>query len=221
MDARRRQMWKIKHHEKNIMSTDDEDETDKDNGETEPDAARPGECDLFFGEAEEFSPEARAQFWMSVAAYEQAPSTTHFQLLKESGIEFPVPESIDDERLATKLWEVIEGLARRRVFLSQTDHLSDRELYTLLWRDLLHEPVKDMPLDNSSAWQIDLLGGGSEEDIYLHLKYYADDATRHQWLADFPDDKMPEHEQPPFDRDRRLPQANSGAQTNVEDGEVM
>jgi hypothetical protein len=30
------------------MSTDDEDETDKDNGETEPDAAPPGECDLFF-----------------------------------------------------------------------------------------------------------------------------------------------------------------------------
>jgi hypothetical protein len=37
---------------------------------------------------------------MSVAAYEQAPSTTHFQLLEESGIELPSPESMDDHRLA-------------------------------------------------------------------------------------------------------------------------
>lgn len=54
-------------------------------------------------ESEELPPERRAQFWMSVAAYEQAPSTTHFQLLEESGIELPAPESMDDERLATKL----------------------------------------------------------------------------------------------------------------------
>jgi hypothetical protein len=68
MDARRRQAWKIKHHEKNIMSTGDEDEADKDKGETEPDAAQPVEGNLLLGESEEFSPEARAQFWMSVAA---------------------------------------------------------------------------------------------------------------------------------------------------------
>jgi hypothetical protein len=116
---------------------------------------------------------------------------------------------------------VIEALARLRVFLGQTDHLSDRELYTLLWHELLREPVKDMPLDNSSAWHIDLLGSGSEEDIYLYLRYYADDATRCQWLADFPDYKMPEHENPTFDHDRHLPQANNGAQMNLEDGEVM
>jgi hypothetical protein len=35
------------------------------------------------------------------------------------------------------------------------------------------------------------------------------------------DDEMPDHEKPPFDRDRHLPQANGMAQTNVEDGEVM
>jgi hypothetical protein len=80
---------------------------------------------------------------MSVAAYEQAPSTTHFQLLEESSIELPVSESMDDERLAIKLREVIEGLARLRIFLSRTDHLSDRELYELLWRDALREAVKD------------------------------------------------------------------------------
>lgn len=203
------------------MSTDDEDKADKDNGQTEPDAVQPDECDLLFGESAEFSPEAKAQFWMSVAAYEQTPSTTHFHLLEESGVELSAPESLGDRQLKAKLWEVIEALARLRVFLSQTDHLSDRELYTLLWRELLREPVKDMPLDNSSAWYIDLLGSGSEEDIYLHLKYYADDTARRQWSTDFPDDKMPAHEEPPFNRDHHLPQANDGVQTNVDDGEVM
>jgi hypothetical protein len=160
------------------MSNDEEGKTDKYNAQTEPDAAPPDECDIFLWESNELSPEARAQFWQSVAAYEQAPLTTHFQQLEEAGVALPVPESLDDQRLTAKLWEVIEALARRRVFLSQTDHLSERELYTLLWRELLREPVKDMPLDNSSAWYIDLLGSGSEEDIYLYLKYYADDATR-------------------------------------------
>lgn len=128
---------------------------------------------------------------------------------------------MDDQGLKLKLWEVIQALARLRVFLSQTDHLSDREFYTVLWHDLLREPVKDITLDNSSVWHIDLLGSGSEEDIYLYLKYYADDPTRLQWSADFPDYKMPKHEQPTFDRDRHLPQANYGTQTNLEDGEVM
>ena len=53
---------------------------------------------------------------------------------------------------------MIEGLAGLRVFLSQTDHLNDRALYTLLWRDLLREAVKDLPLNDSAAWHIDLLG---------------------------------------------------------------
>jgi hypothetical protein len=206
------------------MPTNDGDEG---NGETRSDELEPewgGEADkveIFESESKECPPEVSAQFWMSVAAYEQVPSTTHFQLLEESGIELPAPEYLDDRRLTAKLWEVIEALARLRVFLSQTDHLSDRELYTLLWRELLREPVKDMALDNSSAWHIDLRGSGSEEDIYLYLKYYADDATRQQWSTDFPDDKMPGHEEPPFNRDRHLPQANDSPQTNVEDGEVM
>jgi hypothetical protein len=91
----------------------------------------------------------------------------------------------------------------------------------LLWHDLLREAAKDLPLDDSSAWHIDLLSSGSAEDTYLYLKYYADDATRQQWSVDFPDDQMPEHEQSPFDRDRHLPQASDSTQTNVEDGEVM
>jgi hypothetical protein len=47
---------------------------------------------------------------------------------------------------------------------------------------------------------------GGEMDTYLYLKYYADEDWRQQWLVDFPDDDMPARENPPHDRDRRLPQ---------------
>jgi hypothetical protein len=92
--------------------------------------------------SEECPPEAAAQFQLSVAAYEQAPWTTHFHELVDAGVELPAPESLDDLQLAAKLWEVIDAMARMRVFLSQTDHLSDRELYALLWGDTLREPVE-------------------------------------------------------------------------------
>src|SRR5215212_9964916 len=123
--------------------------------------------------SEDCPPETAAQFWLSVAAYEQAPWTTHFQELVDAGVELPAPESMDDLQLAAKLSEVINALARMRVFLRQTD----------------------------------LLSGGGEEDTRLYMKYYADEEARRHWLADFPDDGMPPHEEPPYDRDRHLPQA--------------
>jgi hypothetical protein len=37
------------------------------------------------------------------------------------------------------------------------------------------------------------------------LKYYADEKTREWWRQDYPDDPIPDHEDPPHDRDSRLP----------------
>jgi hypothetical protein len=163
--------------------------------------------EMIAGGAAESPPEVREQFWEHVLAWEEAPWTTDFLQLQEAGIALPAPDTLDDDQVSMKLWEVIDQLARRRVFLSQTDHLSDRELYQLLWSDTLHEDTKDMVMDESSACHIDLLSSGSEEDNQLYLKYYADDEERERWRQDYPEDSIPDHVDPPYDRDQHLPQA--------------
>ena len=155
--------------------------------------------------SDELTPKIHEEFLRNIIEYETAPWTTHQQQLQEAGIALPSPAELDDEQLKAKLWEVIEALGELRVFLQCTNHLSDRELYAELWGDLLREEVKAVAYDEYSAYHIDLIGSGSEEDIHLWMKYYADEETRRQWMDEWPDDEMPDHVDPPYDRDRLLP----------------
>ena len=119
----------------------------------------------------------------------------------------PSPENLNDTELTAKLWEVIKALALLRVYLSHTDHLSDRELYTNLWNESLREELVLQPTDASFACHIDLISSGSEEDNNINLKYYADEDERTRWAQEWPGEPLPNHERLPFDRDQHLPQA--------------
>jgi hypothetical protein len=169
-------------------------------------------------ESEDCPADLAEQFWQQVVDYERAPRTCYFHQLEEAGVDLPPPHQLDDRHLKAKLAELIDRLARMRVFVSQTDHLSDRALYTRLWQDSLREEVPVLPEDEDSSWHIDLLSGGSAEDNYLYLKYYADEEWRRQWADNFPDDEIPAHEDPPYDRDRHLPQETYGQPADAEDG---
>lgn len=158
------------------------------------------------GEVNECPPEVAEQFWEHVVAYEEAPWTTLFKQLEDAGMQLPAPDTLDDEQLNAKLWELIRRLAFMSVFLENTDHLSDRELYTELWSDILREETKDLPPEAEIRCHLDLVGSGSEEDMNMYLKFYADEDFRSSWSADNPNDPIPELEDPPFDRDRYLPQ---------------
>jgi hypothetical protein len=147
------------------------------------------------------------QFLKYVAAYEEREPSALFDLLPQSGISLPTPDELIDEEIGRKLWEVIYGLAQFGTFLHNTDHLSDRELYSYLWSDALREPAVLMPENPAYSCHLDPIGSGSEEDMHLYLKYYASNRERRQWLKDWPTDPMPDREKPPYDRDRRLPRA--------------
>lgn len=144
-----------------------------------------------------------------MAAFDEQEESSLFDDLTAAGVALPPPDGLDDAQLTAKLWEVLDALALRRTFLHNTDHLSDRELYTELWNDLLREPFVPISVPENVGqgfWFIDLVGSGSEEHLFLNLKHYADDEQRRIWLEDWPDDPMPDHEDPPYDRDRLLPQ---------------
>ena len=150
------------------------------------------------------------QFLKHILAFESTEHSSLLQWLENAGLEVPLPEQLTDVQLPEKLWEIINRMASLGAYLNSTNHLSDRELYSYLFNEGLREDTVLFPEDPSFASHIDLVSSGSEEDIFLWMKYYADDATRQQWLKDFPDYEMPPHEEPPFDRDKDLPSAPFG-----------
>jgi len=157
-------------------------------------------------ESPDCPPDLAEQFWSNVLAYESADETTHFRQLTAQGIDLPAPADLTDEELTRKLWEVIHALARLNVFMSQTDHWNDGELYEHLWHHTLHELTMDLPPNSGWIHHIDFLSTGSDEDNHLYLRYYADDEWREQWQRDFPGEERPHHVDPPYNRDSRLPQ---------------
>jgi len=161
--------------------------------------------ELLMGLGTDLDSKAAEAFWRHVLECEQEPNGTRFAQLVDAGVELPAPDSLDDVMVHRKLWEVIGKLGEFGVYLDHTNHLNDRELYAILWDDLLRQEDVILPPDPRSACYLDILGRCSEEDITLTHKYYSDEAEREMWREEFPNDPMPDHEDPPHDRDRHLP----------------
>ena len=150
------------------------------------------------------------EFLRHVLEYETAEQISLLRLLENAGLQVTPPESLEDDVLKIKLKEIIDRMGSVGAYLVHTNHLSDRDLYQYLYHEALREETVLFPENPSYAYMIDLTGSGSEDDNQTYLKYYADEEYRRQWAHDWPDDRMPEHEEPPFDRDRFLPQSPVG-----------
>jgi len=125
-------------------------------------------------------------------------------VLPKNGVSIPDERELDDDSLHTKLWEIINAMAAAGMYVESTNHLSDRELYRYLVTDALHEETILPTPGSGGGWHISPIGGGSDEDNEIYLRYYADDETRERWHRDF-GETLPTKEKPPFDRDRLLP----------------
>ncbi|HYI11765.1 MAG TPA: hypothetical protein VEK57_22090 [Thermoanaerobaculia bacterium] len=137
----------------------------------------------------------RDSFMRHIAALEEEPTETIREQMAARGLE-----------VAGDLWSFIRQLAELGIVIERTDHLDDEALFSFLLGYL--DEYVDLPMDPAMTMHIDVLGGCSPEDIELNLRYYADEEEREWWRSDFPKDELPpQHEQPPFDRDRLLPTA--------------
>lgn len=151
--------------------------------------------------------DAKEGFLRYLATIDEEPTSTHARQLIADGIELPHPDSFTESSVHDKLGQVICGLARHRCLLESTNHLSDLELYRRLWEETLNEPTYE--LDDAMgdcACHIDFVSSGSEEATHAYLKFYATEEDRDHWLRQFPEYEMPDHADPPFDRDQNLPQ---------------
>lgn len=99
-------------------------------------------------------------YWVMVYDFEMAPATNGRTMLLERGV-LPVPpqDLSEDTHIHEALWTVIEGLAASRVFLLNTDHLTDSQLYERLFYKILDEPTQCMPPSSGACEFIDVLHG--------------------------------------------------------------
>ncbi len=136
--------------------------------------------------------------------------TTPHEELARAGVILPAPAELSDEDLPPKLWELLHALACRGFYLLHTNHLSDRELYALLWNDSLWTPAILSGRSSIRGWFHDCLGGGTDEARTNWLRCYASDDARADHARMFPGETLPPRLEHPSRRDHRLPQGPFG-----------
>jgi hypothetical protein len=135
------------------------------------------------------------------------PQRTPREIFKQLGYIPTPPSQLNEHQLPGRLWEFLYAAAGRSIFFLATNHLSDRDLYSLLYETWLEEPTDDIPLEEEVATLVMIAdyaaGGMSREEIFY--KYYANSADRKPGRSGVPTKSLPAPLRPPFDRDRFLP----------------
>jgi hypothetical protein len=145
-----------------------------------------------------FSLAAENDFLAAMLAWEHAPVLPIYRWF-DSELRPPRAESLSDEDLHKILWDLIRKLYQQRIVLDFTDHLSDRDLYCLIVRDIL--PAREKKLDapkNYLHW--DCTGANCDPETWL--RFYATDEDRDDWMETY-GQSLPPAEPPPYPR--RLP----------------
>ncbi|MEM6329929.1 MAG: hypothetical protein AAF790_06740 [Planctomycetota bacterium] len=146
------------------------------------------------------STDSENAFLESMLAWERAPMLPIGEWF-EPRLEVPPPSQLGEAELPAVLAHVIHRLFEKSVVLDFTGHLSDRQLYTIIYRDIL--PSHEKKIDRRGGFlHWDCAATGDDPETWL--RYYASEDERRLW-AEETGGLLPPREAPPFDR--QLPQA--------------
>lgn len=134
------------------------------------------------------------EFLQSMLAWERAPALPIGKWFTPELV-LPRPDSLSDVQVRKILLNTIQLLYSHRIVLEMTEHLSDRQLYCLISRDILpsYEKKIDQP-KNYLHWHC-----LDDNDIDSWLRYYASDDERSVWQEET-HGELPPMEPLPFPR---------------------
>ncbi len=135
------------------------------------------------------------EFLASMLAWERAPILPISQWFTPE-LKLPHPDTLSVDELHARLWQTVQQLFEKRIVLEFTDHLSDHDLYCLIYRDILPSPEKKIDAaGNYLHWDCADVSG----DPQAWLRYYATDEERENWGLDT-GEPVPDRADLPFPR---------------------
>jgi hypothetical protein len=143
---------------------------------------------------------AENDFLESMLEWERAPMLPICEWFQPK-LELPHPDDLADQQLRDYLYQTIGRLYEKHVVLDFTDHLTDRQLFCLIYRDILPSHEK-MIRRQSNYLHWDCANTDGDPDIWL--RYYASEEERRLW-AEETGGLLPPIDEPPYPRD--LPRA--------------
>ncbi len=150
--------------------------------------------------AELMSTSKENDFLQSMLEWERAPILPISEWFQPR-LSLPAPDTLNEVRLQKVLYQTIDQLFEKHIVLDFTDHLSDRELYRLIFRDILPAHEKRIQRRNNFLhWDCANIDG----DPDTWLRFYASEADRQAW-AEETEGYLPLLEDPPYERE--LPRA--------------
>ena len=147
---------------------------------------------------------AENEFLASMLAWEQAPILPIYRWF-EPELRLPRPDSLGDEDLEKILAEVVRKLFAKRIVLDFTDHLSDRDLYRLIYRDILPSREKKLDYPEHATCTGTARARAATPEVWL--SYYASEEERQEWAENYRQ-PLPPRLPPPYPRD--LPREPDG-----------
>lgn len=135
------------------------------------------------------------EYLASMLAWERAPILPIAEWFQPQ-LDLPHPDALSPLELRQLLLTTMAQLRDKRIILEFTDHLSDRELYCLIIRDILPSPEKKLETQPTYLhWHcLD-----PQEDPDTWLRYYATSDERLAWQRES-GQPLPEAEDPPWRR---------------------